>query len=217
MLKVSAFKWVPAPIQGLVRDVRVRWALEEAGLPYEERLLNFEELKTPEYRKLQPFNQVPSLEDDGTSLFESGAIVLYLAERSDALQPRDARGRAQVTTWVVAALNSVEPYVAGLVDIDFFNPKEEWAKLRRPAVVTMLKDRLRQLSDYMEGRDYLAERFSAADIIMTTVLRDVPHDILSEQPTLVAYRQRCEARPAFQRALAAHMAPFKRFAPGGRV
>jgi glutathione S-transferase len=215
MITVSAFRWVPPFAQGLVRDLRVRWALEEAGLPYEERLIGPDDQKSPSYRRLQPFGQVPVLEEDGLELFESGAIVLHVAEQSAALLPPDLKGRARARTWVFAALNSIEPHVANLADIDLFNADQEWAKARRPAVLARLKTRLAELSASLGGREYLDERFTAGDLLMTCVLRILRHtDLLATDfPSLDAYRRRCEARPAFGRALAAQMRPFKENEP----
>jgi glutathione S-transferase len=213
-IRLSAFRWVPAFAQGLARDFRVRWALEEAGIPYADRLIGREDLATESYRALQPFGQVPAIEDDGFPMFESGAIVLYIAQQSEALMPLDAKGRARVTCWAFAALNSIEPRVSALADIDLFHANEEWAKLRRPAVEQQAKARLTLLAARFNGRDYLEDRFTAADILMTTVLRALRHtDMLAQIPPLEAYRLRCEARPAFQNAMARHMAPFAEHAP----
>src|ERR1700710_274369 len=132
MITVSAFRWVPPFAQGQVRDLRVRWALEEAGLPYKSRLLEQGDQDKPEYRALQPFGQVPILEEDGQSLFESGAIVLYIGARSETLLPSDEAARARATQWLIAALNSIEPHIMNLAAIQFFYADQEWAKLRRP-------------------------------------------------------------------------------------
>jgi glutathione S-transferase len=213
-IRVSAFRWVPPFAQGLVRDLRVRWALEEAGLAYEELLIGPEDQASESYRGLQPFGQVPAYEEDGLVLFESGAIVLHIAERSDALMPSDPRARERSKTWMFAALNTVEPPIQHLVEIDLFHGAEEWAKERRPAVVERVKVRLASLCSRLDGRDYLEDRFTAADLLMTTVLRIVRHtDLVSNIPVLEAYRLRCEARPAFQKAIAAQMAPFTKNAP----
>jgi glutathione S-transferase len=213
-IRVSAFRSLPPFAQGLARDFRVRWALEEAGLPYEERLIGPEDQSTESYRALQPFGQIPAIEEDGLPLFESGAIVLHIAERSEALMPRDPAGRARVTCWAFAALNSIEPRVQALGEIDLFHADAEWAKLRRPAVEQAAKSRLTALADRFNGRDYLEDRFTAADILMTTVLRALRHtDLLAQIPPLDAYRQRCEARPAFQKAMADHLAPSAKNAP----
>ncbi|MDB5218144.1 MAG: gst [Myxococcaceae bacterium] len=214
MIKVSAFRWVPPFAQGLVRDVRVRWALEEAGLPYEVRLLGLGDNKSEAYRHLQPFGQVPSYEEDGLEMFESGAIVMHIAERSEALMPADPEGRALTKTWMFAALNSIEPWVAMLGEVDLFAKEQEWAKLRRPSLVEFLKERLGALSKRLGDREYLEARFTAGDLLMATVLRNLRQsDVLSDFPTLAAYRTRCEARPAFQKALAAQMKTFAENAP----
>jgi glutathione S-transferase len=205
--RVSAFRWVPPFAQGLVRDLRVRWALEEAGLSYEPRLLGPGDQMSPDYRSLQPF--VPAYEEDGLALFESGAIVLHVAERSDALMPSDPGGRARTKTWIFAALNTVEPPIQKLAEIDLFHADEQWAKERRPAAVEAVKKRLADLSRWLDGRDYLEHRFTAGDLLMTTVLRILRHtDLVTQMPPLEAYRLRCEARPAFLKALADQMAPF---------
>ena len=209
-ITVTAFKWVPPFAKGLVRDLRVRWALAEAGLAYEERLIGPEEQASDAYRRLQPFGQVPAYEEDGLELFESGAIVLHVAERAPALLPADAAGRARVTTWAFAALNSIEPPIQTLAGIDLFNAEQDWAKARRPAVVESVRQRLDQLAAALNGVDYLvANRFTAADLLTTTVLRILRHtDLVAQVPRLDAYQKRCEARPAFQQALAEQLAPF---------
>jgi glutathione S-transferase len=217
MIRVSAFRWVPAFAQGLVRDLRVRWALEEAGLFYEERLIGPEDQKAPDYRHLQPFGQVPTFEEDGLVLFESGAIVLHIAERSRALLPSEPMERARARTWALAALNSIEPPIQNLAEIDLFSADQEWAKARRPAVVARIRMRLGELATALGERDYLESRFSAGDLLMTTVLRILRHTkVLEEYPALDAYRARCETRPAFGRALAAQMAPFQANAPAAK-
>jgi len=217
VIRVTAFRWVPPQVQGVVRDLRVRWALEEAGLPYEERLIGPEDQKSESYRRLQPFGQVPAYEEDGLELFESGAIVLHIAERSEVLMPTEPKARARAKMWMFAALNSVEPHLQNLAAQDLFYAKEEWAKLRRPSAVEMAQSRLNALASWLEGREYLEERFSAGDLLMTTVLRLVRHtELVEKMPVLEAYRQRCEARPAFQKALAAQMASFAANVPPQR-
>jgi len=209
MIRVSAFRWVPPFARGVVRDLRVRWALEEAGLPYEEQLIGPEDQTSEGYRRLQPFGQVPTYEEDGLVLFESGAIVLHVAERSEALMPSDPERRARVTAWMFAALNTMEPRIQNLAEIDLFHAQEEWAKVRRPAAVEAANARLANLAGWLAGRDYLEHRFTAADLLMTTVLRILRHtDLVAQMPVLEAYRLRCEARPAFQKALADQMAAF---------
>jgi glutathione S-transferase len=201
----------------LVRDLRVRWALEEASLPYEEKLIGLEDLKSQDHRDMQPFGQVPVYEEDGLVLFESGAIVLHIAEKSEALMPTEPKARARTKTWMFAALNSVEQHVQHFVALDAFFANEEWAKLRRPSALEAVQARLASLAHRLEGREYLEDRFTAGDLLMTTVLRILRQtDLLEKMPVLDAYRKRCEARPAFQKALAAQMAPFAKYAPAGK-
>ena len=215
MPTVTAFKWVPPFAQGSVRDIRVRWALEEAGLTYDNRLLGFEDTATPEYRALQPFGQVPAFSDGKVEMFESGAIVLWIAQSSDVLMPTDDAGRAMVLTWLFAASNTIEPVVTQLAIIDLFNAEADWAKARRPEVEVFLRKRLSELQDALGDRQWFANnRFSAADILMTHVLRDLRHtDIVADYPALAGYVARAEARPAFKRALADQMKPFREHAP----
>jgi glutathione S-transferase len=209
MIKVSAFRMVPPFAQGLVRDLRVRWALEEAGVAYEPMLLDHPDSKGEAYRRLQPFGQVPVYQEDDLTLFESGAIVLHVAAKSEPLLPHDPATRAHVTQWVFAALNSVEPAVQNLVTIDLFNAETAWGKERRPEAEQHVLTRLAVLEQRLTDRDYLETRFTAADIMMVTVLRFLRHtDLVSRFPSIAAYVERCEARPAFQRALAAQLEPF---------
>src|SRR5215468_9725894 len=147
MITISAFKWVPDFARGQVRDLRVRWALEEAGLPYETRLLEQGDQDKPDYRALQPFGQVPIFEEDGEVLFETGAIVLHIGERSETLLPKESMARARATQWLIAALNSIEPHIMAVATIDLFHKDQEWAKLRRPGAVEFASWRLKCLAD----------------------------------------------------------------------
>jgi glutathione S-transferase len=211
MITISAFRWVPAFAQGQVRDLRARWALEEAGLLYRTRLLEQGDQDKPDYRALQPFGQVPIFEEDGFVLFESGAIVLYIGERSDALLPSDPAARARATQWLIAALNSIEPFVWNVALIDLFYPQEEWAKLRWPGAVAFVQKRLSALSTSLGDKPYLdGDRFTAGDLMMTTVLRILNHtDVVTSDKRLAAYIERCTARPAFKRALDGQIRDFK--------
>ncbi len=211
MITISAFKWVPESARGQVRDLRARWALEEAGLPYKTRLLEQGDQDRPEYRALQPFGQVPILEEDGAVLFESGAIVLSIGERSEALLPKDSRARARAVQWLIAALNSVEPFVMNVALIDLFYANEEWAKLRRPGAVAFVQRRLSALSRSLGDKPFLdGDRFTAGDLMMTTVLRILKHtDIVSSDKRLAEYVARCTSRPAFKRALDAQIGDFR--------
>lgn len=214
MITLYAFKWVPDFAQGLVRDLRVRWALEEAGIPYATRLLGRDDNDTPEYRKLQPWGQVPVIEDDGLVLFESAAIVQYIADKSEALSPRDPSERAKMAQWLFAAMNSVEPHISNLGNIDLFHADQEWAKARRPSQEAFTRMKLASLAKRLNGREWLEDRFTVADLMMVSVLRNLRHtDIVSADPVLGPYVARGEARPAFQRALAAQLATFKANAP----
>jgi glutathione S-transferase len=213
-IRLTAFKWAPPAAQGLIRDLRVRWALEEAGLPYKEKLLDWGDQNTPEHRAVQPFGQVPVYEEDGLTLFESGSIVMHIGEKSPVLLPAEPGARARVRTWMIAALNSVEPHVQTLALIDLIFAKEEWAPLRRPSALSMAQARLNAVATVLADREYLENQFSGADLLMTTVLRFMRHTtVVSDIPVLAAYQARCEARPAFKRALAAQLAPFERYAP----
>ena len=211
MITISGFKWVPPFAQGVVRDLRVRWALEEAGLPYQTRLIDADDQASPAYRALQPFGQVPSYEEDGLVLFETGSILLHIAEKCEALLPADFKQRARAVTWVFAALNSVEVFIQQLAELDFFYPGQEWPKQYRPFVEDKVKRRLSEVAAALSDREYLEGRFTAGDLLMTTVLRILRHtDIIDTQPSLKAYQARCEARPAFQRALRDQLASFEK-------
>lgn len=207
MITVSAFRWVPPFARGQVRDLRVRWALEEAGLSYTTRLLAQGDQDKPDYRALQPFGQVPLFEEDGRVLFESGAIVLHIGERSEELLPEDDGARSRATQWLIAALNSVEPHIMNVSVLDLFYSDQEWAKLRRPSALDFAHKRLGGLARALGNKAYLdGDRFTAGDLMMTSVLRILPALITDER--LTAYVQRCTARPAFRRALDAQMGDF---------
>ena len=206
-IEITAFRWVPDFAQGLVRDLRVRWALEEAGLDYRVRLLDQE--RPPEYLLEQPFDQVPCFSDGQVKIFETGAIVQYVGEKSDALLPRDTQGRYRAVQWTYAALNSVEPAFLNLLLVDIFYAGEEWAKLRRPGAEEFAKLKLKRVVDWLGDKEWLEGRFSIGDLLMVTVLRFLRHTTLvAEFPNLEAYVARGEARPAFQRALADQLAVF---------
>lgn len=211
MITISAFRWVPPFAQGQVRDLRARWALEEVGLPYATRLLNQGDQNTPEYRALQPFGQVPVMQDGDFTLFESGAIVLHIAEKSDALLPSSREARARAVQWAFAALNSIEPFLLQIALIDLFYTNEEWAKLRRPSALEFAKRRLAALSSSLDTKPYLdGDAFTAGDLIMATVLRILDYtDIVRADTKLADYIDRCTARPAFKRALDAQIADFE--------
>ena len=212
MITISAFSHVPDVAKGLVRDLRVRWALEEARLAYKVRLLEQGDQNNPEYRALQPFGQVPLFEENGLVLFESGAIVLHIAERSEALLPKDPVARARAVQWLIAALNSVEPAVWNVFVIDNLYPNEEWAKLRRPSAIELMNKKLDALAKRIGDKPFLdGDHFTVGDLMMATVLR-FHSDTSKLDPRLVAYLDRCTSRPAFRRALDAQLADFRRAA-----
>lgn len=199
---ISAFAWVPPFAQGWVRDLRPRWALEEAGLDYEAHLLRAGDADGDAYRDWQPFGQVPAYRDDTVELFESGAILLHIGRKSEALRPRDAQEAARIEAWTFAALNSVEPKVDNLILPGVFHGGEAWVAGFRPVAEALLDKRLTSLARWMTGRDWLTGRFSVADIVMATVLRGVRREpVLERHPVLAEYLDRCLARPAFGRAL----------------
>lgn len=199
-IAVWGFGWIPPFAQGLVRDLRVRWALEEAGLAYDSRWIGTGELKSAAYRSKHPFGLVPVLESDDQTLIESGAIVHAIAERCETLMPVDRRN--ETLSWMFTALNTIEPPIWNLFAMDVLHRDEAWVPLRRPGAVDDVKTRLAALSGCLDGRDYLLGCFTAADILMTSVLRFIRHtNLVGEYPLLDAYVKRCEARPAFQAAL----------------
>jgi glutathione S-transferase len=214
MITISAYKWVPPQVRGLVRDLRPRWALEEAGIPYTEKLIGLGEDQASDwYRALQPFGQVPAMEEDGLKIFESGAIVLRIAQKSDVLMPKDEVGRLRTTSWIFAAINSIEPPVQELALIQLAYSDQEWTKARKPMLDEWITKRLAQLTKVLEGKDWLEGPFTAGDLMMVTVLRMLhTTDLLDKEPAIKAYVARGEARPAFQRALAAQLAAFEKAA-----
>ena len=216
-IEITAFKLVPEFAQGVVRDLRVRWALEEAGLDYRARLLDQE--RPAEYLLEQPFDQVPCFNDGKVRIFETGAIVQYLGEQSEVLLPRDPQGRYRAIQWTYAALNSVEPAVLNLLLIDIFYAGEEWAKLRRPGAADFANLKLKRVSDWLGDKQWLeGDRFTIGDLLMVTVLRFLRHtDLVAGFPNLAAYQKRGEARPAFQRALADQLAAYKQHEPEGEA
>ena len=211
MITISAFKWVPPFAQGQVRDLRARWALEEAGIPYRTRLIGLADRSTSDYRALQPFGQVPVLEEGGLVLFESGAIVLHVAARSETLLPHEEAAGARAITWLFAALNTMEVVIQPLAEIDLFHQGQAWTTERRPMVEAAVKRRLDELATALGERDYLEGRFTVGDLMMATVLRILGDtDLVDAYPNLKAYLARCTARPAFQRALSAQMGDFEK-------
>ncbi|AXQ30633.1 glutathione S-transferase family protein [Solimonas sp. K1W22B-7] len=207
--EITAFNWVPPFARGLVRDLRVRWACEEIGLPYRTRLLDARAERPEGYAKEQPFEQVPCFREGDIQLFESGAILIHLGERDERLLPKDPAARSRAIAWTLAALNSVEPAIQNLASIDLFYANEEWAQLRRPGAAEFVNLRLSRVSTWLGDKDWLEDRFTIGDLLMVSVLRILRHtDLLAAFPNLVAYQARAEARPAFKAALSAQMGDF---------
>jgi len=206
---VTAFDWVPEFARGLVRDLRVRWALEEIGAPYDSELLSARAPRPEEYLARQPFDQVPAFRDGDLDIFETGAILLYLGEQDERLLPAGGQPRWTAISWLFSALNSVEPVVQRIVHYDIFQKDKPWAPDAREASLGLCKQKLRRVDDALAGKDWLAGRFSVADIAMVTVLNILRHtDLVAEYPALAAYKARGEARPAYKRALEAQYADF---------
>jgi glutathione S-transferase len=216
-IEITAFRWVPEFAQGVVRDLRARWALEEAGLDYRVRLLD--QQRPPEYLLEQPFDQVPIFRDGEVRIFESGAIAQYIGEKSEALLPRDSQSKYRAIQWTYAALNSVEPALMNLLLIDLFFTGEEWAKLRRPSAEEFARLKLKRVSDWLGDKQWLeGDRFSIGDLLMITVLRFLRHtNLVAEFPNLADFVRRGEARPAFQRALNDQLATYKQYEPEGEA
>ena len=204
---ITAFERSPDGGKGLARDTRVRWALEEAGQPYEVRLVSFAEMKEPAHLALHPFGQIPTYEEGDLALFETGAIVFHIAQQHAGLLPEDANARARAIAWMFAALNTVEPPILDLVTAKIFEGDRPWSQERLPLVADRIRVRLEQLSARLGDADWLEGAFSAGDLLMVSVLlRLRMSGILDEFPNLAAYVARGEARPAYRRAFAAQLA-----------
>jgi len=206
-ITITAFERSPDGGKGLARDTRVRWALEEAGLPYEVRLVSFRAMKEAAHLALNPFGQIPTYEEGDLALFETGSIVLHIAERYPGLFPADANARARAITWMFAALNTVEPPILEIVIVKFAEGDKPWKDERLPLVQDRVRARLTLLAARLGDADWLDGDFSAGDLLMVSVLlRLRPSGLLNEFPSLAAYVARGEARPAYRRAFAAQLA-----------
>jgi glutathione S-transferase len=213
-ITITAFEQSPDGGRGLARDTRVRWALEEVGLPYTVRPVSFAAMKQPAHLALHPFGQIPTFEEGDLALFETGAIVLHLAERHAGLLPHDANARAHAIAWMFAAVNTVEPPILDLTTAKFLEGDKPWAEARLPLVRDRIRDRLHQLSARLGNADWLDGPFTAGDLMMASVLiRLKISGILSDYANLAAYVARAEARPAYQRAYDAQAAFFTAHQP----
>ena len=208
-ITITAFEHSPDRGKGLARDMRVRWALEEVGLPYDVRLVSFKAMREPAHLRLQPFGQIPTYEEGDLALFESGAIVFHIAERHAGLLPEDANARAHAIAWMFAALNTIEPPIFDRALARILERNEPWYEQRLHALEISIRKRLDDLSRRLGDADWLDGAFSAGDLLMVTVLlRLKGSDILDDHPNLSAYVARGEARPAYKRAFAAQLAVF---------
>jgi glutathione S-transferase len=209
-ITITAFERSPDRGRGLARDTRVRWALEEVGQPYKVRLVSFRAMKEPAHMALHPFGQIPTYEEGDLALFETGAIVLHIAERHAGLLPNDANARARAITWMFAALNTVEPPILELANATLLERDKPWNEERRPLVEDRVRSRMEHLSRRLGDADWLDGAFSAGDLMMVSVLlRLRSSGILDEFPKLAGYVARGEARPAYKRAFDAHLAVYK--------
>jgi glutathione S-transferase len=207
---ITAFESSPDGGKGLARDTRVRWALEEAGQPYDVRLLSFRAMKEPAHLAIHPFGQIPTYEEGELALFETGAIVLHIAQRHGGLMPQDADARARAVAWMFAAVNTLEPPIVELTMTRLFEHDKPWHAERLPLLQERVRNRLQQLSVRLGEAEWLDGEFSAGDLMMVSVLlRSRSSGLLDEFPRLAAYVARGEARPAYQRAFAAQLAVFK--------
>ena len=205
-ITITAFERSPDRGMGLARDTRVRWALEEVGQPYEVRLVSFAAMKEPAHLELHPFGKIPTYEEGDLVLFETGSIILHIAERHSGLLPHDGNARARAITWMFAALNTVEPPILELANAKLLESDKPWSKDRLPLVADRVRGPLKQLSARLGEADWLDGAFSAGDLMMVHVLQRLkPSGLLNEFPSLAAYVARGEARPAYKRAFAAQL------------
>ena len=209
-IEITGYRWVPEFARGFVRDLRPRWACEEAGIAYRERLIDGSD-KPASYIEEQPWGQVPVMKDGAVLVFESGATLVHLGEKSELLLPAEPQPRAEALSWLFGAFNTIEPLMFEFTNVKVFARGEEWAKLRWPSLETALAGRLAPVERRLEGRQWLGERFTLADIAMVTVLREIAESRLFEgYPALQAYVARGEKRPAFKQAMADQLAAFDR-------
>ena len=207
---ITAFASSPDRGRGLARDMAVRWALEEVGQTYDVRLVSFEEMKQPAHRALQPFGQIPTYEEDGLALFESGAIVLHIAGQHPGLLPDDAKARVRAVAWIFAALTTIQGPIVERETAILLERDKPWHEEREPILAKRVRDRLGALADRLGDADWLEGAFSAGDLVMVNVLRrPAGSAFLAEYPNLAAYVARGEARPAFKRAFEAQLAVFE--------
>lgn len=208
--RITTFAWVPPFAQGFVRDIRARWAFEEVGQRYAVDLIDAPYAKSPAHRRFQPFGQVPTYSDTDLEIFESGAIALHICETGNALVPADRAAKIRAIQWLIAALNSVEPFVMALAVNDVFEAECAWSGMRRPKVLDDLASRLHDLAAALGDRTCLdGDDFTVGDLMMVSVLGGLRGTgVLDDWPTLAAYVERGEARPAHRKAMADHLAVY---------
>ena len=208
---ITTFAWVPEFAQGFVRDIRARWAFEEIGQAYQVDLIDGPYAKSPQHRRFQPFGQVPTYSDGEVEIFESGAIALRIAEQGKGLLPDDPAARIRATQWLIAALNSVEPWVMQVAVVDLFEADKPWSAARRPKVIEDLHGRLTDLAAALSDKTWLdGDDFTVGDLMMVSVLGGLRNtDILAGYPNLADYVARGEARPAHRKAMADHLAVYR--------
>jgi len=212
--EITAFRWVPPFAQGLVRDLRIRWALEEIGRDYRVRLLDATRPRPDDYFCEQPFGQVPYFKDEEVELFESGAILIHLGMQDERLLPTDHSARMRAIAWLIASLNSVEPAILPMLMITIFNRGEPWVDEARPKFIERIEQRLKCVSDALGDKEWLEGRFTIGDLMLVTVLRQLRGTgILEKFPSLSAYVKRGEERPAFKQALSDQLAVFREHEP----
>lgn len=213
---ITAFANSPDRGRGLARDTRVRWALEEVGQAYDVRLLSFAEMKEPAHLALNPFGQIPTWEEEGLSLFESGGVILRIAETHEGLLPANETARSRAIMWMFAAVNTVEPPIVDRTMVFLFEREEPWFETRLKGVEAQCRRRLEQLSAWLGDKDWLEGEFTIGDLMMISVLQRLGSSgMVEEFPNLAAYVARGEARPAYQRAFAAQLAVFEAAQAGG--
>jgi glutathione S-transferase len=207
---INAVEASPDRGQGLARDMRVRWALEEVGQRYDVRLVSFKAMKEPAHLALNPFGQIPTYEEGDLALFETGSIILHIAQHHAGLLPENADARARAITWMFAAVSTVEPPILELMTAKLLEGDRPWTRERMPAILDRIRDRQKQLSAWLGDAEWLDGAFSASDLMMVHVLQRLkPSGLLNEFPNLAAYVGRAEARPAYKRAFEAQLAVFK--------
>ena len=208
-ITITAFAASPDRGRGLARDMRVRWALEEVGQPYDVRLVSFREMKQPAHLALQPFGQIPTYQEGDLEMFETGAIIFHIAERRPGLFPEDANARARAVMWMFAALNTIEPPIVELEQAPYAEGDKPWHAERMPMLRDRVRGRLDRLAARLDDAEWLDGAFSAGDLMMVMVLRRLEGEgLLEEYANLSAYVARGEARPAYKRAFAAQLAVF---------